>query len=120
MRLLIDEDFNNDLMRGLLARAPKHDFVRAQDAIQGFPDDDVLQWANENQRLLLTHDTNSMPEHCQDRWVNGLSIAGIIYVEQIISIGPAIERILFLLNDTAQGDWNDRTEYVTRGTVSVP
>ena len=119
MRLLLDENFDNQLMRGLAARVPEFDLVRAQDVITGVPDDSVLQWAAENERILLTHDKNSMPEHCRNRWDDGHSIAGIIYVEQIIPIGHAIEQILVLLNDTEQFDWIDRTEYVTRGSISA-
>ena len=119
MRLLVDEDFNNDLMRGLSARAPETDLIRVQDFVPGISDDRVLQWAFDNRRLLLTHDMKSMPRHCQHRWANGLSITGIIYVDQIINIGPAIERILFLLNETTHDDWVDRTEYVTRASVSA-
>ena len=119
MRLLFDEGLNNDLVRGLVARDPELDVVRAQDFIQGCPDDYVLEWAFYNQRVLLTHDIKSMPRHCQTRWNNRQSIAGIVFVEQIISIGPAIEQILTLLSDTEQFDWIDRTEYVTRGSVSA-
>lgn len=115
MRLLLDEDLNNNLMRGLIARQPDLDVVRAQDVIQGRPDDYVLQWASENERILITHDIRSIPTHCQTRWENGLSVAGIIYVEQIIPIGQAVERILELLHDYSPEDWVDRTAYVTRG-----
>ena len=119
MLLLLDENFDNDLMRGLLVRAPEFNVVRVQDVIQGVTDDEVLQWAADNARILLTHDMNSMPAHCRDRWEDGLVIAGIIYVEQIIPIGTAIERILSLLKDSDPADWADRVEYVTRGGVST-
>ena len=118
MRLLFDENFDNDLMRGLLSRAPYINSVRAQDVIQGVADDGVLQWAADDERVLLTHDVNSMPRHCRERWDDGDMIAGIIYVERIIPIGPAIERILALLNESNQADWLDRVEYVTRGGMS--
>ena len=119
MRLLLDENFDNDLMRGLLARSPEFNIIRAQDVIQGVSDSRVLQWAAEDERILLTHDMNSMPEHCQNRWDDGLSISGLIYVEQIIPIGHAIERILAILDDSDQIDWVDRVEYVTRGSIST-
>jgi predicted nuclease of predicted toxin-antitoxin system len=43
IRFLVDEDFNNDLVRGLLRRVPDADLVRVQDlGLRGATDDTVL------------------------------------------------------------------------------
>ena len=44
LRLLLDEDFNNDILRGLLRRTPDIDIVRVQDIeeIAGAADPVVL------------------------------------------------------------------------------
>lgn len=57
LRLLADENFNGDIIRGLLLRQPDLDLVRVQDVdLAGAEDPDVLAWAAENNRILLTHD----------------------------------------------------------------
>jgi len=44
--LAIDENLNNDIVRGLLRRVPELDLVRVQDAgLRGADDPDVLKWA---------------------------------------------------------------------------
>ena len=58
--LAIDENFNNDIVRGLLRRRPELDLVRIQDAgLAGADDPTVLDWAAQESRVLLTHDVSS-------------------------------------------------------------
>lgn len=43
MRILLDENFDNDLLRGLLIRIPNLDYVRVQDVMEGADDPRVLE-----------------------------------------------------------------------------
>ena len=62
-RLLSDENFNGDILRGLSLRQPALDVVRTQDVgLEGVDDSAVLAWAAEHHRVLLTHDRATMPE----------------------------------------------------------
>lgn len=46
LRLLADENFNHDILRGLLRRLPKLDIVRVQDVrLRQMDDPAVLEWA---------------------------------------------------------------------------
>jgi hypothetical protein len=46
LRLAADENFNNDIVRGLLRREPGLDIVRIQDVgLSGADDPTVLEWA---------------------------------------------------------------------------
>ncbi len=57
LRLAVDENFNNDIVRGLLRRKPELDIVRIQDVgLSGADDPTVLEWAARENRVLLTHD----------------------------------------------------------------
>ena len=61
IRLAADENFNNNIVRGLLRRNPEIDIVRAQDTGLGGADDPViLEWAAQNNRVLLTHDVKTI------------------------------------------------------------
>jgi hypothetical protein len=49
--LAIDENFNNDIVRGLLRRQPQLDLIRIQDAaMSGATDPEVLEWAAHEKR----------------------------------------------------------------------
>ncbi len=68
IRLAVDEDFNNDILRGLLRRKPELDIVRTQDAgLSGTDDSAVLEWAAREARILLTHDVTTMTRHARER-----------------------------------------------------
>lgn len=59
LRLLIDENFNPRILRGLIRRRPSLDFVLAEHAGLKQADDlDVLTWAAGQNRIILTHDIN--------------------------------------------------------------
>jgi predicted nuclease of predicted toxin-antitoxin system len=56
-----DENFNNNILRGLLLRRPNLDIVRVQDVgLSGVDDPDILQWAAEAGRIIVTHDAETM------------------------------------------------------------
>ena len=49
MRLLTDENFNGNILRGLMRRLPELDIVRVQDVgLKNTDDPVVLEWAASN------------------------------------------------------------------------
>jgi predicted nuclease of predicted toxin-antitoxin system len=61
LHLLSDENFNGDIVRGLLLRQPEMDLVRVQDVgLEGMDDPHVLDWAAGNGRVVLTHDRSTL------------------------------------------------------------
>jgi len=62
LRLLIDENINNHILRGLQLRLPQLDFLLVkQVGLAGSPDSVLLEWAARDQRTILTHDVKTMP-----------------------------------------------------------
>ena len=63
---LADENFNRNIVRGLLRRTSQADIVVAQEVGLTGVDDDVLQaWAAQNRRIVLTHDAATMARCAQ-------------------------------------------------------
>jgi predicted nuclease of predicted toxin-antitoxin system len=61
LRLAANENFNGDIVRGLLRRDPKLDVVRVQDVgLSGADDPSVLQWAADQGRIVVTHDISTL------------------------------------------------------------
>lgn len=80
LRLLADETFNGDIVRGLLLRQSDLDIVRVQDVgLVSADDPDVLAWAAENNRIILTHDRASMSDFAYERVAAGeeMSVNGV-------------------------------------------
>ena len=85
--LAADENFNNDIVRGLLRRKPNLDIVRLQEAgLSGANDPSVLEWAAQEGRILLTHDVSTMTRYAYDRIRAGTRMPGIFEVSRDLPI----------------------------------
>jgi predicted nuclease of predicted toxin-antitoxin system len=113
LRLLADENFHGDILRGLLRIEPKLDILRVQDTPLYQADDAaVLEWAAGEDRILLTHDVQTMTKHAYDRIRAGLPMPGVIEVRDDVSIGQAIEEILTVMLATQPGELANRIIFI--------
>lgn len=111
--LVADENFNNDILRGLLRRNSSLDIVRIQDVgLTHAPDEIVLEWAAQENRVLLTHDQNTITKFAYERVVSGKRMPGVIEVNRSVPISAAIEDILLLSVVSASGDWEGQVIYL--------
>jgi predicted nuclease of predicted toxin-antitoxin system len=61
LRLVADENFNNNIVRAILRRKVNIDIVRVQEVVlSGADDPTVLEWAAQQRRILLTHDVSTI------------------------------------------------------------
>lgn len=95
LKLVSDENFNRDILRGLFRRRPELDVVRVQDVgLNTTSDLDILAWAADEGRILLTHDRDTMPNFAY-QWVRaGQSMPGVFLVSDLIPTGQAVDEIL--------------------------
>ena len=113
LRLLADENLNNDIVRGLLRRRPELDIVRVQDVgLSGAADPAVLAWAAQEERVLLTHDVSTMIYYAYERARAGQSMPGVFEVSRAVPIGRAIEDILLLAEYSLDGEWEGQVRYL--------
>ena len=111
--LAADENFNNDILRGLLRRDPTLDIVRIQDVgLTHAPDTVILEWAAQENRVLLTHDLNTITKFAYERIVAGKRMPGVIEVNRSVPISVAIEDILLLAVTSSSGDWEGQIIYL--------
>jgi predicted nuclease of predicted toxin-antitoxin system len=109
LRLLADENFNGDVVRGWLLRQPDLDVVRVQDVgLAGVDDADILAWAAENGRIVLTHDRATLPDFAYQRIAAGKEMAGVFILNDRFPVGQAIEEIVLLAAYTEQAEWRGR------------
>ncbi len=113
MRLLADENFHGDVLRGLLRMEPKLDILRVQDTdyFQA-ADPALLEWAAKENRILLTHDVHTMTKHAYDRLRAGLPMPGVIEVREDLPMGQAIEEILIALLASRPHELANRITYI--------
>ncbi len=113
LRLGADENFNSDIVRGLLRRTPELDIVRIQDVgLSGADDATVLAWAAREGRLPLTHEVTTMTRHAYEAIKAGRTMPGIFVVSRAVPIGRAIEDILLLAKFSLPGEWEGPVRYL--------
>ena len=106
LRLLANENFNNDIVRGLTRLAPDLDIVRAQDVgLTNTEDDRILAWVASEGRIVLTHDVSTMTAFAFERVEAGISMPGVIQIGRTVSIGQAIEELHLLLECSRDDEW---------------
>lgn len=113
IRLAADENFNNAIVWGLLRRNPAVDVVRVQDVgLRGAKDPAVLEWAAQEDRILLTHDENTMIGYAYDRVVSGRPMAGVFHVRRETPLGRVIEDLLTLVECSRDGEWSGHVRFL--------
>jgi predicted nuclease of predicted toxin-antitoxin system len=113
MKFLADENFDNNIVRGLLRRNPDIDIVRVQDVgLSGQDDPTVLEWAAHENRILLTHDVATITRYAYERMAKSKSMPGVIEVTADASIGRVIEDLLLLLSCSPDGELEGQIQYL--------
>ncbi len=98
MRFLADENFDNDILRGVQRENPDFDVVRVQDTvIYQAADPIVLEWAAKEGRILLTHDVKTMPGYANARIAAGLPMLGVFEIDDQAPVGQIIEELLIFI-----------------------
>jgi predicted nuclease of predicted toxin-antitoxin system len=114
LRILTDEDFHGPLTRGLLSRVAGLDLLRVQNVgFSGVGDAGVLAHAAADNRIVLTHDVNTMTAAAIARVQAGEPMPGLFIVLQSVPIGRAIEELELRILATEMAEWRDRLEYIT-------
>src|SRR5262249_56009197 len=100
-------------VRGVLVRQVDLAVGRGQDVgLSGTDDPEILTWAAENNRILLTHDRASMSDHAYERVAAGQGMAGVFILNDRFPVGQAIEEILLLAACSEQAEWSGRAVHV--------
>jgi len=97
-KLLVDENLMRRIVQGILRRNSEIDILRVQQVgLSGVGDPEILEWAAQEERVLLTRDFKTVPRFAYERLVAGLPMAGVIAINNSqASMGQIIEDIVVL------------------------
>ncbi len=113
LRLAIDENFNNDILRGALRRNPKLNFKRVQDAGLSRADDPtVLAWAAKENRVLFSHDVSTMTKFALARVAAGQRMPGLFEVGRAVPLRVAIDDLLLIAECSRESEWEGQICYL--------
>ena len=110
---LADENFNNDIIRGVRRRDPGVVILRVQDVgLSGKGDPEVLQWAADNSVAMLTHDISTMTKYALDRVRLGHRMPGLFEAGRRISVASVIDDIVLIATCSLDGEWEGQITYL--------
>jgi hypothetical protein len=113
LRVFIDQDFNHDILRGLRLRLPALDVVTALEArLDQKSDPDVLDWAAQRNRIVVTHDRQTMPRHAWSRVTEGTAMPGVFVVSRDLPTGDAIAELELLINCSQPEEWSQMVVFI--------
>jgi predicted nuclease of predicted toxin-antitoxin system len=113
LRLVSDENFNGDIVRGLLLRHPTLDLHRVQDiGLEEADDPTILAWAAANNRIVVTHDQATMPDFAYVRVGAGRPMPGVFVVPDRMAVRQAIEELLLVEACSEQAEWAGLVVYL--------
>lgn len=108
-----DENFNNNILRGLIRRKPDIDIIRVQDAgLSGSDDPTPLEWAANQNRILLTHDVSTITQFAYERIKTGKPMPGVFEVNRSIPVQLVIDDILLLTDCSHPREWEGQIFYL--------
>jgi len=110
IKLASDENFDGDILRGLVRRLPGLDVVRVQDAGLAETPDPYWPGRRGNNGFSLPM-TTTMPNFACDRVRAGTSMPGVFLVSNLIPKGQAIDQLFLALQCLSPDDCKDQVTY---------
>ena len=108
LAVLLDQNFNYDILKGLLRRIPTLDYVTAYDAgIGALKDPQLLLWAAKHDLLLLMHDLRTIPDHIAEVIAAGHEINGAVIVPLSFPLLQAINELELIILCSNKNEWRN-------------
>lgn len=107
MRFVADENFNNDILRGIKRLCPHIEIVRVQDTPMIRADDRaLLAWiADEPNTILLSHDVNTIPKYFYERAKANLTMPTVMMLHAERPLSEGIEALVMLIEASSFDEW---------------
>lgn len=113
MRFAADENFNGRILDSLCQRFEDLDVVRIQDTdFYSAPDPAVLEWAAQEERIILTHDVQTLVNDAYERIKQELPMPGVILVPNTLAIGIAVNDLEIAIGAGKAEDFADRVTFI--------
>lgn len=111
---MIDEHIPGAVVRQLQRLYPdKADVARVVDVgLMGAADPEVLAWAAEEERILISRDKATLTNFAYQRIERNLPMPGVIAVTRALAIGPLLDELALIIECGEPEDFKDLVYYV--------
>lgn len=110
LKFLTDADFNGRIYRAIRRLEPNIDIVRVQDiGLRTADDPTILEYAANEDRILLSHDRCTMIRHAWDRIDAGLEMPGLVIADADNNrIGQMRDDIITIALASYSNEWRNQ------------
>ncbi|MDF5721375.1 MAG: DUF5615 family PIN-like protein [Rhizonema sp. PD37] len=115
VRFLLDENLTTRLKIAALRFNPEIDILRVGDLNApplGTLDADILRYLELSQRLFITDNRTSMPEHLEAHWANQGKIWGLLWVYPQTPIAELAEELFVIWEKTEAEEWIYKLDWI--------
>ncbi len=109
VRYLADASLRDAIVTGRRRHEAAIDFLSAHEArLEGDPDPNVLAFATQENRILVTSDLRTMPRRFGDFLEANGQCAGVFLVKQRAPLADVIEALVMIWAASAAEEWKNR------------
>jgi len=114
IRFQADYDFNQKIVRAVVRHYPAVDFWTVHEAgLEGVPDEQVLEIAAREGRILVSHDLSTMPTHFT-KFISNHDSPGVLLIPQSLSIKQAVEELAIIWGASEAEEWVNTITWLPR------
>jgi hypothetical protein len=96
-----------------MRRIPRLDAVTAFEiGMNEATDPQLLTWAAQEGRIIITHDRRTMPTHAADLMSNGKHIAGLFVVLRSLPLHQVIDDLELMITCSENDEWVNIIRYL--------
>ena len=108
-----DQCFDMSIVRAVWRVDPIVTILELNDfGLSAAPDDAILNWAAENNLVLLTHDRRTMPKFAFARVAAGLKMRGVFIVPDEGPSREIIDNIILIAYESDDNEWDGHVNYL--------
>ncbi len=113
LKFLADQNFNEAIVKYVTNTDPSIDILHVRHAgMDETQDPDILEWAAQQGRIVLSHDVNTMQGDAYDRVIAGLPMPGLFLVVKGRPLEQAAQDIALLAVSSIEGEWENQVKFL--------
>jgi hypothetical protein len=80
--------------------------------LSGADDPAVLEWAAQQERVLVSHDVSTLSKYAYERVAGGQRMPGVFEVSTSLSLARAIDDLLLIVECSFESEWEGQVRYL--------
>jgi hypothetical protein len=122
LRYVLDENQRGLLWRAVVRRNQLGDYLLdvacvgdPPDLPLGSTDTDILRWSEREQRILVTFDKSTLPQHLAAHLKAGGHSAGVFMLRRGSRLSDVVAHLALVAHASEAWEWQDRIEFIPYG-----